>query len=752
MSINKLYILSMVMPFVLLLSGCKGPSGNGSYEEEIDELIGQMTIKEKIGQLHLVHSAGGQQTQELRQSIKEGHCGAVLNEARPEVIRELQQAAVEESRLGIPLLFGRDIIHGFKTIFPINIGLAATFNPELVMQGAEAAAREAKSVGINWNFAPMVDISRDPRWGRMAESFGEDPFLVTEMGLAMFKGFSSKNAGEAFGMACCAKHFAAYGAAEGGRDYNTASVPRVELWNTYFPPFKALVDAGVQSFMTGFNELNGVPASGNTFLFRDVLKTRWQFEGFVVSDWASVEEMIIHGYAEDKSAAAVKAIQAGVDMEMASTTYTENIERLVASGELNIDQIDDAVRRILKIKFDIGLFENPYAALEKSDPAPPQSHLELAKQSAIQSFVLLKNENDVLPLEKDISRLAVVGPMAHDKYEQLGTWIFDGDTNLSITPLMSLEDLLGESRISYARGLSTTRSTSRDGFSKAIKAANSSEVTLIFAGEESIITGEAHSRALLNLPGAQDELIRELATLGKPIVLVIMTPRPLSIDEISEYADAIIYAWHPGSMAGPALAEVLFGNTSPSGKLPVTFPKAPGQIPVYYAHKNTGRPATKDSFVPIDKIPVRSFQTSLGNTSHYLDIGYEPLYPFGYGLSYTSFEYSQLELADYEINKNGNLIVKVRVSNTGDYDADEIVQVYVRDKVASVTRPVKELKAFKRVTLKANESRVVDFHIPVINLGFYNEKGDYFVEAGEHQLWVGGSSTAQLTKEFKIIN
>lgn len=751
MQVNLLHRLIWPALIVLILSACRDMPAPDAEYNNIDKMLDQMTLSEKIGQLQLVHSAGGSQTEELAASIRDGLTGAVLNEARPEVIRELQRIAVEESRLGIPLLFGRDVIHGFKTIFPVNIGLAATFNPDIVEQGAVVAAREAKSVGINWNFAPMVDISRDPRWGRMAESFGEDPLLVTTMGLAMFRGFSSDHTGQDFKMAACAKHFAAYGAAEGGRDYNTTSVPQIELWNTYFPPFKALKDAGIQSFMTGFNELNGIPASGNSYLFREILKQQWQFDGFVVSDWASVEEMITHGYAADQKEAALKAIQAGVDLEMATTTYTQYLEELVAEGKADLSLLNDAVRRILKIKYDMGLFEHPFSNKKEVITTPPASHLNLAKESAIQSLVLLKNENDLLPISESTSKISIIGPMAHDRYEQLGTWIFDADTTLGITPLEAFSELLGSSRVHYAKGLPTTRSFSRDGFADAVKAARKSEVIIFFAGEESIITGEAHSRAFLNLPGAQDELIKALAETGKPLVLVVMTPRPLAIGEISEYADAVLYAWHPGTMAGPAIAEVLLGRRSPSGKLPVTFPKTPGQIPIYYAHKNTGRPATKESFVHIDDIPVRSFQTSLGNTSHYLDIGFEPLFPFGFGLSYTTFQYSDLAIANKEISREDTLHISVRLLNTGNFDADEVVQLYIRDKVASVTRPVKELKAFQRVYLKSGSSMMIEFDLPAAQLGFYDQEGQYIIEAGDHQLWIGGSSKAQLTEEFKII-
>lgn len=717
--------------------------------DRVERLLAEMTLDEKIGQTQLIHSPGGDQTSALLDMIIDGHTGAILNETRPEIIRELQRAAVDQSRLGIPLLFGRDVIHGFKTIFPLNIGLAATFNPELVRQGAEIAATEAASTGVNWTFAPMVDIARDPRWGRMAESFGEDPLLVTTMGLAMMRGF--RGDGEKPRMATCAKHFAAYGAAEGGRDYNTASVPEVELWNTHFRPFKALCDEGVPTFMTGFNELNGIPATGNEYLLRDILKGRWGFEGFVVSDWASVTEMITHGFAADDKEAAAKAMKAGVDMEMATSSYLEHMKDLIESGIITEEMLDDAVRRILKVKFDLGLFKEPYADPGKIILDPPAEHLEMARRSAVESFVLLKNEGNALPLDKGTGKIAVIGPMADDRYEQLGTWIFDGDTNLSVTPLKELQDFMGRNKVSYAKGLATTRHRGREGFKDAVMAAKNADLTIFFAGEESIITGEAHSRAYLDLPGAQNELIKEVSATGKPLVLVIMTPRPLTIGGISEYANAVIYAWHPGTMAGPAIVDILFGMETPSGKLPVTFPKAAGQIPVYYAHKNTGRPATDESFVPIDEIPVRSFQTSIGNTSHYLDIGFRPLYPFGFGLSYTDFEYSDLVLSSATIKPGESLIVEVTLKNTGGREGSEVVQLYVQDKVASITRPVRELKDFTKIRLKAGESRNIQFELPSSELGFYDKDGNYLAEPGEFNVWVGGSSQAGLHSVFNLI-
>lgn len=751
MSLNRIFPILLLFFALMSLVSCRLSKNQINDNQFVDDLLSRMTLDDKLGQLNQLNSDAGDKSQPLKQAIARGEVGSVLNEVRPEVIRELQRIAVEESPLKIPLLFGRDVIHGFKTVFPVNIGMAATFNPDLVKQGALVAAKEASSVGINWNFAPMVDVSRDPRWGRMAESFGEDPFLVSRMALAMLEGFQGDDPGHPYPMAACAKHFAGYGAAEGGRDYNTASIPDIDLWNIYFPPFLALEEAGVATFMAGFNELNGIPASGNRFLFREVLKERWNFTGFVVSDWSSITEMLSHGYAATPRDAAWLAFKAGVDMEMASTAYADHLKELVVSGIIAQELIDDAVRRILKVKYDLGLFQNPYASPSYDAVPVPEEHLKLARKMAVQSLVLLKNEADVLPLSPTSGTYAVIGPMANDRYEQLGTWVFDGDTNLTVTPLMAIRAILGENRISYAKGLQTTRAETREGFAAAKEAASQADAVIFFAGEESILTGEAHCRSSLDLPGIQDELINSLAALGKPVILVVMTSRPLTIGNIVDKVDAVLYAWHPGTMGGAALADVIFGREVPSGKLPVTFPQNAGQIPVYYAQKNTGRPADAHSFVPINQIPVRSFQTSLGNTSHYLDIGYKPLFPFGFGLSYTVFSYSNLTLSSENLRLKDSLIVTVSLANAGKVKADEVVQLYIRDKVASVTRPVKELKAFKRLSLRPGETQQVSFALAVTALGFYNAQGDYLTEPGEFQLWVGGSSDSGLTHDFSII-
>ena len=747
---NRLFNLILISAIMFFGGTINATNSRDNINEKVEKLIAQMTLEEKFGQMSQVNGAYGQIPVYLKDGIKNGRIGSILNEVDVETLNEIQRIAIEESRLGIPLLIGRDVIHGFKTVFPIPLGLAATWNPELIEEGAQIAALEAASSGINWTFAPMIDVSRDARWGRIAESFGEDPLLISKYGEAMVKGFQHNGKFKDGGIAACAKHFCGYGAAEGGRDYNTTLIPERELRDIYFPPFKAAVDAGVKTFMTGFNDLNGVPASGNRFLFRQVLRDEWNFNGMVVSDWASIHEMIEHGFVANDKEAANKAILAGVDMEMASTSYMKYGQKLLEENTINIEMVDQAVRNILKLKFELGLFENPYVEREEQYQFAKPEYLESAKKAALQSMVLLKNENSTLPLSKDIKKVAVIGPMANQAYEQLGTWNFDGDSTLSVTPLKGLKNALGESKVLHAPGMKISRTKEHDGFEAAVEVAMQSDVVILCLGEEAIITGEAHSRADIGLPGAQDELVKELAETGKPIIMVVLAGRPLAIGEISEYADAVLYAWHFGSMGGEALAELVFGDVSPSGKLPVTFPKSSGQIPFYYNRKNSGRPVIPEEWVSMDDIPVKAVQTSLGNTSHYIDLGYAPLYPFGYGLSYSSFEYSELTMKTPEVELGESIIATVTLKNTGKYIADEVVQLYVHDLVGDVTRPIKELKDFKRVTLNPGESKTIQFELQTDELGFYNQEMKKVTEPGKFDLWIGGNSEAELKTTFTI--
>jgi beta-glucosidase len=742
--------------FLLMLiqiEGAAAAAGQERFDDEIRALLERMTLEEKIGQMSQVQAAVGHIPEELRLRLKAGRIGSILNEVDVEVVNELQRIAVEDSRLGIPLMMGRDVIHGFKTILPIPLGQAATFNPELVREGARMAALEAASTGINWTFAPMIDISRDARWGRIAESFGEDPYLTGVLGAAMVRGFQGDGFGELGNIAACAKHFAGYGASESGRDYNTTNIPENELRNVYLPPFKAAVDAGVATLMTSFSDLDGVPASGNRFLLKQVLRDEWRFDGFVVSDWASIQELTVHGFAADEKAAAFEAANAGLNMEMATSAYREHLPELIESGRISMAQIDAMVADILRIKFRLGLFENPYTDPAAFPAIANEHHLAIAQQAALQSLVLLENRDATLPLAMDkIRSLAVIGPLADDPYEQLGTWIFDGDPSLSLTPLRALRQLLGDAvEVTHVRAMQTSRSRTTEGFDAAVKAAEAADAVVAFLGEESILSGETHSRADIGLPGNQAELLAALRGAGKPVIAVIQAGRPLTLADILEHVDALLFAWHPGTMGGPAIADVLFGAESPSGKLPSTFPLMVGQAPIYYNHKNTGRPATPEDFTHLDDLPVRMPQTSWGFASFHLDAGFKPLYEFGYGLSYATFEYSDIEASPPEAPLGGTITVQALVQNSGTVEAEEVVQLYVRDLVGNVTRPVKELKGFQRVRLKPGERREVAFTLLPDDLAFYGREMKRITEAGQFHAWIGGSSAAELRTEFELV-
>ncbi|MBD3217856.1 MAG: beta-glucosidase BglX [candidate division Zixibacteria bacterium] len=724
-----------------------------TVEKKITKLIQQMTVDEKIGQLSLVNSIYGKISKSLKQTIADGKIGGILNEVDVNVVNELQRIAREESRLGIPLLVGRDVIHGFKTIFPIPLGLSSTWNTEIVKQCGRISAREASAAGINWTFAPMLDISRDPRWGRIAESFGEDPYLSCELAKAIISGFQGDDLRNPDCIAACAKHFAGYGASEGGKDYNTTNIPENELRNVYLRPFKAALDAGAVSVMTSFSDLNGIPASANVFLLKQILRHEWHFEGFVVSDWESISQLSVHGLTANNREAAYEAANAGVDMEMVSRTYADHLADLVREERISEDQIDIMVSNILRAKFRLGLFDTPLTKTDRAGNGKPHKHLEAAKQSATQSCVLLENRHGILPLsKKELSSIAVIGPLADDPYEQLGTWIFDGDRDLSQTPLNAIKAIVDDStEIHFCRAMETTRSKTRKGFGEAIKVSEKSDLIILFLGEESVLSGEAHCRADLNMPGNQNELIDEIAKTGKPIILVIMAGRPLLLEEIRKKVDSILYAWHPGTMAGPAIADLLFGIESPSGKLPVTFPRAVGQIPIYYNHKNTGRPATDESIIKIDDIKPGTPQHSSGDTSFYLDIDNLPLYPFGYGLSYSEFKYSHLKLDKHRIKSGESIKINFDLTNTGRFEAEEVAQLYIRDLVGSVTRPVKELKGFKKVRLRAGETASISFELATDYLAFYGRDSKLITEPGKFHLWVGGCSDTDLCAEFEII-
>ena len=751
----KMLQIGWLVPAMLSadMPAAAGASALQRHDERVQALLGQMTLQEKIGQMTQVNGHGGEVTPGLRKELRDGRIGSVLNEVDLETVNELQRIAVEESRLGIPLLIGRDVIHGFRTVMPIPLGQAATWNPGLVKKGARVAALEAASVGVNWTFAPMIDVTRDPRWGRIAESFGEDPYLHSMLGVAMIRGFQGSDLASAGTIAACAKHFAGYGASESGRDYNTTNIPENELRNVYLRPFKAAVEAGIATLMASFSDLDGVPASANRFLMRQVLRDEWGFQGFVVSDWASIEQLTVHGLTANDREAALAAVTAGVNMEMATTTYADHLAGLVAEGRVDEALIDEMVTGILRVKFALGLFENPYTDPDLLPTVGNDDHLAVAREAALQSVVLLENHDAALPLRKDELRsLAVVGPLADDPYEQLGTWIFDGDPEISQTPLQAIRRLLGDSvTINHVRAMETSRSRSTAGFDAAVEAAAGSDAVVAFLGEESILSGEAHSRADIGLPGSQAELLRRLHASGKPVIAVILAGRPLTLGDIAEHVDALLFAWHPGTMGGPAIADILFGVEAPSGKLPVTFPRMVGQVPIYYAHKHTGKPATPQSFRHIDDIPVRMPQSSSGFVSSHLDAGYTPQYPFGYGLSYTEFGYSDIEVSRSELPLGETVTVRTVVSNTGHFEAEEVVQLYVRDLVGSVTRPVRELKGFQRIRLRPGESRRVEFTVGPDDLAFYDRKMQLTTEPGEFHAWIGGSSDTTLRAEFTLV-
>lgn len=719
--------LIMTAASALAICGC---SEKDETEKKIDDLLSQMTLHEKIGQMNQL--SGGDW---LTEAAEKGEVGSILNCVDPAEINRIQKAAVERSRLGIPILVSRDVIHGFKTIFPIPLGLAATFDPELVESGARVAAVEAASCGVRWTFSPMLDISRDPRWGRIAESSGEDPYLDAVMGAAMVRGYQGN--GDSTSIAACLKHFVGYGATEGGRDYNTVELSERTLRNVYFPAFQAGVDAGAMTLMTSFNTIDGVPSTGNKWLLQDVLRGEWGFDGMIVTDWNSSGEMIMHGFAKDLKDATDLAVNAGVEMDMMSYGYISFIEELVKEKKISEKQIDDAVRDILRLKFRLGLFDNPYVNEEGSkDVLYAPSHLEAAKQSAIESAILLKNDN-ALPL-KNVKTLLVTGPLADAPYEQMGTWAFDGDETHSVTPLAALKK---DYNVIYEPGIAFSRDRSIAGIAKAKAAASRADAIVVFAGEEAILSGEAHCLSDLNLQGAQSELIAAMRQTGKKVIVVVMAGRPLTIGRDLENCDAMLYSFHPGTMGGEAIADLLSGKAVPSGKTPVTFLKTVGQAPMYYNHLNTGRPNTGTETLLMD-LPLKAGQTSNGCTSYYLDSGYGPLFPFGYGLSYTTFEYSDIALDSREYTAADTIKVKVTLKNSGEYTGTEVAQLYVRDLVGSIARPVKELKGFQRVALNAGESKVVDFSLPVSALAFWNINNEYIVEPGDFQLWVATDSAS----------
>jgi len=702
--------------------------------QKVEELLKKMTLAEKIGQLNQYNGdweATGPVTTDVGNkldAIRRGEVGSVLNIVGVQHTRVFQEAAMQ-SRLKIPLLFGQDVIHGYSVTFPIPLAEAASWDIAAIERSARIAATEAAAGGVHWTFAPMVDIARDPRWGRVMEGAGEDPYLGSLIAGARVRGFQGMGLGNLDAVMACAKHFTAYGAAIGGRDYNSVDMSLRTLWEIYLPPFKAAVDAGAATFMNSFNDLNGTPASANKYLMRDVLKGKWGFTGFVVSDWGSIGEMINHGYVKDNYEAAEAAINAGNDMDMESRSYINNLAKLVADRKVSVKVIDEAVRRILTKKYELGLFSDPYrfsdAEREKRVLNKPE-HFDAARDMAKKCIVLLKNQGQLLPLSKQLGSIALIGPLVKSKKEMKGFWSLDvGDENKIVSLYEGIQQQAGKTKIFYAKGCDFT-DTSRSGFAEAYRIAMQADVVVMAMGERPDMTGEAKSRSDIHLPGVQEELIKAVMTSGKPLVVLLMTGRPMVFNWTADHVPAILYTWWLGNEAGNAIADVLFGNYDPSAKLPITFPRSEGQIPIYYNHFNTGRPPHGDNDV--------------NYTSAYIDLPNSPRYAFGYGLSYTTFKYSNLQFSKKSMHNKETVSVSFDLQNSGKYAGEEVAQLYLRQLVAQPIRPVKELKGFQKVMLQAGETKTITFTIDKDKLAFYNDQLERITQPGEFSLMIGSAS------------
>jgi beta-glucosidase len=724
-------------------------------EQKVEALLKQMTLEEKIGQMNQYNGfwdltgpapSSGDAAKKY-EHLRKGYVGSMLNLRGVENVRKIQKIAVEESRLGIPLIIGFDVIHGYETLSPIPLAESASWDLEAIKKSAEVAAEEAAAAGINWTFAPMVDISRDARWGRVMEGAGEDPYLGSKIAFARVQGFQGSDLSKPTTLAACAKHFAAYGFAESGREYNTADLGTSTLNNIIFPPFQATLDAGVRTFMNSFNELNGIPATGNTYLQRDILKDKWEFDGFIVSDWGSIEEMVSHGYAKDNKHAAQIAANAGSDMDMESYLYVNELAGLVREGKVKEAYIDDAAKRILRVKFELGLFDDPYKYCDtqrEKEVIGQQAFHDASLDMAKKSIVLLKNENQLLPLKKQGQKIALIGALASDKTSPLGRWRIAAKDNTAVSVLEGMQAYTGN-QLTYAKGADVSlgeikfvsevniNTTDKSEFPQAVAVAKTADVVVMVLGEIGYQSGEGRSRTELGLPGVQQELLEAIYKVNKNIVLVLNNGRPLVLNWHQEHLPAIVEAWQLGTQSGNAIAQVLYGDYNPSGKLPMSFPRAVGQIPIYYNYKNTGRPSLP--------APGRVFW------SHYQDVENTPLYPFGYGLSYTTFEYSNLQarvVSDTEVN------VSVTLKNSGKFTGKEVVQLYIKDHYATVTRPVRELKGFELVSLEPNESKEISFTLTEKELGFYNNEGDFVLESGDFSIFVGGDSTTKLVTKISL--
>jgi len=717
-------VLTLAIAFPLAAA-----SLNATVDERVETLLARMTVEEKLGQM-LQYTM---KPENLRKLIAKGEVGCVFNIGGAADTNALQRVAVEQSRLKIPLLIANDVIHGYRTIFPIPPAIASTWDPAAAELSARIAAREARAAGTHWTFAPMVDIARDPRWGRIAEGAGEDPYLGSTMAAAYVRGFQGKDLGKGDAVLACAKHFAAYGAAEAGRDYSSVDMSERMLRQVYLPPFKAAVDAGVWTIMTAFNTLNGEPATANRRLLTDILRNEWGFRGVVDSDYEAVEQLIPHGIAAAPQEAALKAIRAGVDMNMVDGSYA-TLAEAIRDGRLPMAVVDDSVRRILRAKFALGLFERPYVdkTREAATLFAPE-HLEAARRVAQKSIVLLKNDQSILPLSKDVETIAVIGPLADSKIDMLGSWFSSGKPEDAVTVLEGVRaKVRAKTRVSYALGTEIEKGTA-EGIAAAAELAKNSSVVLLVLGEAGRMSGEASSRTSLDLPGRQQQLLEAVVATGKPVALVVMSGRPLAIPWAAEHVPAIVWPWFLGTQSGHALADILFGDVNPSGKLPVSFPRSVGQIPIYYAHLPTGRP-------PVPELKY---------TSKYLDSPNTPLYPFGHGLSYTNYEYADLRLSSKTMRAGGSITLSAEVRNSGKRQGDEIVQLYVHDPVASISRPVKELKGFQRVALGPGEAKRVEFEITPEALQFWSGNG-WKTEPGTFKVWIGPDSVSGLVGAFEL--
>lgn len=750
----------MILSIAGLCSSLSLIAQNTESIPEVEALLSKMTVEEKIGQLNLVTPGGGVATGEVvsrnvEKKIKAGNVGGLFGVSGPEKIRMAQELAVKNSRLGIPLLFGFDIIHGYKTIFPIPLGLASSWDMELIKHTAQIAAKEATADGINWNFSPMVDISRDPRWGRMAEGSGEDPFLGSAIAKAMVKGYQGDDLTASNTMMATVKHFALYGASEAGRDYNSVDMSHLKMFNQYMAPYKAAIDAGVGSVMTSFNDVDGVPATGNKWLLTDVLRNLWGFDGFVVSDYTSLNEMVAHGIGDLQTVSAL-ALNAGLDMDMVGEGFLSTLQKSLAEGKVTEIDITNACRRILEAKYKLGLFDDPYRYIDENraekDILTPENRA-VAREAVAASAVLLKNDAGVLPISKT-AKIALVGPLADNRNNMLGTWAPTGEVKYAVTVREGIANIAPAAIVNYAKGsnivddpemakkinvfgprVMISEAFPEELLQEAMAKVENADVVVAVVGEATEMSGEAASRTDIRIPEPQKKLIRALESTGKPLILVLMSGRPLNISEEFEMPISILQVWHPGVEAGNAIADVLFGNYNPSGKLTATWPRSVGQIPIYHSMKNTGRPAGD----------TKEFQKFRSN---YLDLPNTPLLPFGYGLSYTTFEYSALRLSKDEISANEPLEVSVQVKNSGDYDGATVVQLYLRDVVRSITPPKRTLKAFKKVFLKKGEEKTVSITLQPDDLKFYNNRLEFIAEPGVFEVFVGEDSNALLMKSF----